>query len=118
MNIVIDARMSDEQRRAALYAGSVLVYSPRKASLDLLRDVEKAAGPDGSRGAADALAKMREERPDDTTILFALYTVPIGIGLGLGLAVLAHQKLKGIAIFRTIVGWAATTASTSLTISA
>jgi ABC-type sugar transport system permease subunit len=37
-----------------------------------------------------------------TTVLFALYTVPIGIGLGLGLAVLAHQKLKGIAIFRTI----------------
>src|ERR1700754_4685579 len=35
MNIVIDARMSDEQRRAALYAGSVLVYSPRKASLEL-----------------------------------------------------------------------------------
>jgi hypothetical protein len=35
MNIVIDARMSDEQRRAALYAGSVFVYSPRKASLDL-----------------------------------------------------------------------------------
>jgi ABC-type sugar transport system permease subunit len=37
-----------------------------------------------------------------TTILFALYTVPIGIALGLGLAVLAHQKLRGIAIFRTI----------------
>ena len=37
-----------------------------------------------------------------TTILFALYTVPIGLALGLGLAVLAHQKLKGIGIYRTI----------------
>jgi ABC-type sugar transport system permease subunit len=37
-----------------------------------------------------------------TTLLFALYTVPTGIALGLGLAVLAHQKLRGMAIFRTI----------------
>ncbi|MBM3672328.1 MAG: sugar ABC transporter permease [Actinobacteria bacterium] len=36
------------------------------------------------------------------TVLFALMTVPTGIALGLGLAILAHQKLKGIAIFRTI----------------
>jgi ABC-type sugar transport system permease subunit len=36
-----------------------------------------------------------------TTVLFALYTVPIGIALGLGLAVLAHQQLKGIRIYRT-----------------
>jgi ABC-type sugar transport system permease subunit len=37
-----------------------------------------------------------------TTILFLLYTVPIGIFLGLALAVLAHQKLKGIRAYRTI----------------
>jgi ABC-type sugar transport system permease subunit len=36
------------------------------------------------------------------TVLFALYTVPIGIAAGLGLAVLAHQKLRGIGIYRTI----------------
>ena len=36
-----------------------------------------------------------------TTVLFALLTVPIGIVLGLGLAVLAHQQLKGIGIYRT-----------------
>jgi len=36
------------------------------------------------------------------TMLFALYTVPIGIALGLALAVLAHQRLRGIAIYRTI----------------
>jgi sn-glycerol 3-phosphate transport system permease protein len=36
------------------------------------------------------------------TIEFVLLTVPIGIALGLGLAVLAHQRLRGIGIFRTI----------------
>ena len=36
-----------------------------------------------------------------TTVLFALYTVPIGIALGIGLAVLADQQLKGIGIYRT-----------------
>jgi ABC-type sugar transport system permease subunit len=36
------------------------------------------------------------------TVLFALYTVPVGIALGLLLAVLAHQKLGGIGIYRTI----------------
>lgn len=37
-----------------------------------------------------------------TTVLFTIMTVPAGIALGLGLAVLAHQKLKGIGIYRTI----------------
>lgn len=36
------------------------------------------------------------------TVRFALYTVPAGIALGLGLAVLAHQRLRGIGIYRTI----------------
>jgi sn-glycerol 3-phosphate transport system permease protein len=36
------------------------------------------------------------------TLEFVLLTVPIGIALGLGLAVLAHQKLRGITVFRTI----------------
>jgi sn-glycerol 3-phosphate transport system permease protein len=36
------------------------------------------------------------------TIAFALLTVPVGIVLGLLLAVLAHQRLRGIAIYRTI----------------
>jgi sn-glycerol 3-phosphate transport system permease protein len=36
------------------------------------------------------------------TILFLLYTVPVGIFLGLFLANLAHQKLKGINAYRTI----------------
>ena len=37
-----------------------------------------------------------------TTFLFAILTVPIGIVLGLGLAVLAHQQLRGIGVYRTI----------------
>jgi sn-glycerol 3-phosphate transport system permease protein len=36
------------------------------------------------------------------TVEFVAITVPIGIALGLGLAVLAHQRLRGIAVFRTI----------------
>jgi sn-glycerol 3-phosphate transport system permease protein len=36
------------------------------------------------------------------TFVFALYTVPTGIVLGLGLALLAHQRLRGIVIYRTI----------------
>ncbi len=37
-----------------------------------------------------------------TTVGFALLTVPTGIALGLVLAVLAHQQLRGIGIYRTI----------------
>lgn len=36
------------------------------------------------------------------TVRFALFTVPTGIALGLLLAVLAHQRLRGIAVYRTI----------------
>jgi sn-glycerol 3-phosphate transport system permease protein len=36
------------------------------------------------------------------TVKFVLLTVPAGVVLGLLLAVLAHQRLRGIAIFRTI----------------
>ena len=37
-----------------------------------------------------------------TTVLFALFTVPAGIVLGIALATLAHQRLRGIAVYRTI----------------
>lgn len=36
------------------------------------------------------------------TVRFTLLTVPLGLVLGLLLALLAHQQLRGIAIFRTI----------------
>jgi len=37
-----------------------------------------------------------------TTVVFVLLTVPIGLFLGLVMAVLAHQKLRGITVYRTI----------------
>jgi sn-glycerol 3-phosphate transport system permease protein len=36
------------------------------------------------------------------TLEFVVLTVPVGIALGLLLAVLAHQRLRGIAFFRTV----------------
>ncbi|MCZ7530514.1 MAG: sugar ABC transporter permease [Acidimicrobiia bacterium] len=36
------------------------------------------------------------------TVKFAVLTVPVGIALGLVLAVLAHQRLRGITVYRTI----------------
>jgi ABC-type sugar transport system permease subunit len=49
------------------------------------------------------------------TILFALYTVPLGIALGLGLAVLAHQQLNGIGVYRTFFS---STVATSVAVAA
>ena len=50
-----------------------------------------------------------------TTVVFALLTVPAGIVLGLGLAVLAHQQLRGIAIYRTFFS---STVATSVAVAA
>jgi sn-glycerol 3-phosphate transport system permease protein len=36
------------------------------------------------------------------TVQFTLIVVPLGLALGLGLALLAHQKMRGITVFRTI----------------
>jgi sn-glycerol 3-phosphate transport system permease protein len=36
------------------------------------------------------------------TVLFIAFTMPLGIALGLAMAVLAHKRLAGIRIFRTI----------------
>jgi sn-glycerol 3-phosphate transport system permease protein len=36
------------------------------------------------------------------TALFVIYTVPAGLALGLILALVAHQKLRGIRLFRTV----------------
>jgi sn-glycerol 3-phosphate transport system permease protein len=37
-----------------------------------------------------------------TTVTFALLTVPAGIALGIWLAVLAHQRLRGVGVYRMI----------------
>jgi tetratricopeptide (TPR) repeat protein len=62
-------RIDEASRRAA---DAVVRFRASKSTLDLLREVHQAAGTSGSRGAADALARMHKERPDDTTVLFAL----------------------------------------------
>ena len=48
------------------------------------------------------------------TLLFALITVGFGLTLGLALAVLAHQRIKGITVFRTIFS---STVATSVAVS-
>jgi ABC-type sugar transport system permease subunit len=65
--------------------------------------------PFGGKGAyvglsryADVLTGEPFRRSLATTLKFAVLTVPTGLALGLGLAVLAHQQLKGIGIYRTI----------------
>jgi len=50
-----------------------------------------------------------------TTVLFAVMTVPVGIALGLALAVLAHQQLRGIGIYRTFFS---STVATSVAVAA
>ncbi len=50
-----------------------------------------------------------------TTVIFAVMTVPAGIALGLALAVLAHQQLRGIGIYRTFFS---STVATSVAVAA
>ena len=50
-----------------------------------------------------------------TTVVFALMTVPVGIAIGLGLAVLAHQQLRGVGIYRTFFS---STVATSVAVAA
>lgn len=49
------------------------------------------------------------------TVLFAVLTVPAGIALGLALAVVAHQQLRGIGIYRTFFS---STVATSVAVAA
>ncbi|MEI6701180.1 MAG: sugar ABC transporter permease [Actinomycetota bacterium] len=51
----------------------------------------------------------------EATLLYTVLVVPIGVFLGLVFAVAAHQKLKGMAIYRTIF---ATTAVSSVAVAA
>ncbi len=63
------------------------------------------AGPriyDGIHQYAKVLSSSDFLNSLRVTIEFVLLTVPLGIALGLALAVLAHQQLKGITVFRTI----------------
>jgi ABC-type sugar transport system permease subunit len=50
----------------------------------------------------DVLTSESFLRSLGVTLKFAALTVPTGLGLGLGLAVLGHQQLRGIGVYRTI----------------
>jgi sn-glycerol 3-phosphate transport system permease protein len=56
----------------------------------------------GFRQISDVLTSSAFRHSLWTTVLFALMTVPTGILAGLVLAVIAHQRLRGIAVYRTI----------------
>jgi sn-glycerol 3-phosphate transport system permease protein len=56
----------------------------------------------GFQNFQDILGSAEFRNSVKVTLLFALISVPTGIILGLFLAVLAHQRLRGIAIYRTI----------------
>jgi sn-glycerol 3-phosphate transport system permease protein len=51
---------------------------------------------------ADVLTSSRFRSSLVATVTFTLLTVPLGLVAGLTLAVLAHQRLRGIAVFRTL----------------
>ena len=56
----------------------------------------------GLRQVGDILSSGDFRNSLKVTVLFAVLTVPTGVILGVALAVLAHQRLKGIGIYRTI----------------
>ncbi len=56
----------------------------------------------GLEQVGDVLSSSEFHESLRVTVLFVLYTVPTGIVLGLLLAVLAHRRMKGSGIYRTI----------------
>ena len=62
---------------------------------------------------ADVITSSEFRNSLKITGLFTLYTVPTSLAAGLGLAVLAHQQLRGMRIFRTIF---ASTVATSVAV--
>ena len=56
----------------------------------------------GLRQYGDVLGSDAFLRSLKTTVLFVAMTVPTGLVLGLGLALVAHQRLRGIKVYRTI----------------
>lgn len=109
-------RLGRRQREALLGLGLVLpalvifcvfIFYPflKNFELALYRTAPYPTLPDtyvGFEQIRDVLSSAQFWNSLWITVLFAILTVPIGIALGLGLAVLAHQQLKGIAVFRTI----------------
>jgi sn-glycerol 3-phosphate transport system permease protein len=91
----------------ALAIFSVFVFFPfaKNFQLALYRNPPFPGLPShyvGFRQVTDILTSSAFRHSLWTTVLFALLTVPAGILAGLALAVLAHQRLRGIAVYRTI----------------
>jgi sn-glycerol 3-phosphate transport system permease protein len=91
----------------ALAIFSVFVFFPfaKNFQLALYRNPPFPGLPShyvGFRQVTDILTSSAFRHSLWTTVLFALLTVPAGILAGLALAVLAHRRLRGIAVYRTI----------------
>lgn len=104
----------------ALIIFGVFIFYPflKNFELALYRTAPFPGLPDvyvGFDQIADVLSSEAFRNSLWVTVLFALITVPIGIVLGLGLAVMAHQKLKGVGIYRTIFS---STVATSVAVAA
>lgn len=116
----VDVRPGDEltvgRRRQwplalALLLPSALVFAVF-AFFPLVRTVELSmhrSDPFGGLGPrvgfdniGDVLGSEAFRRSLVVTVQFTLITVPIGMLAGLGLAVLAHQRLRGIGVYRTL----------------
>lgn len=104
--------------------GRRLVQRPSRRSQPwpVTRYVLVAALVLGVTGLAVSLNRLRHLMVDNEvwdslwiTVIFTLMTVPAGIFLGLALAVAAHQRLRGIAIYRTVF---ASTVTTSVAVAA
>lgn len=97
----------------ALLVFAVFVFYPfaKNFRLALYRDKLFGGGSEyvGIEQVTDVLGSADFRQSLWVTVVFALISVPIGIFLGLALAVAAHQKLRGIGIYRTI--FASTVAS-------
>ncbi|MCI3948453.1 MAG: permease component of ABC-type sugar transporter [Acidimicrobiales bacterium] len=100
---------------AAVFA--VFVFYPlyRTIQLSMYR-----SGPFGRLGEFEGLSNLTDVLGSDefrhslgVTFQFSAITVPLGLALGLGLAVLAHERLRGISVYRTIF---ASTVATSVAV--
>jgi ABC-type sugar transport system permease subunit len=95
----------------------VFVFYPlyRTIQLSMYR-----SGPFGRLGEFEGLSNLGDVLGSDefrhslgVTLRFSAITVPLGLVLGLGLAVLAHERLRGISVYRTIF---ASTVATSVAV--
>jgi sn-glycerol 3-phosphate transport system permease protein len=96
---------------------AVFVFYPlyRTVQLSMYR-----SGPFGRLGEFvgisnlnDVLSSSEFRHSLGVTLQFSAITVPLGLVLGLGLALLAHERLRGIAVYRTLF---ASTVATSVAV--